>query len=138
LTAGYSALRDFRSFLGPGLPMVDIGNGTSDANGNVITAASGVLTSFGSELFTAGNILYTNIGQFSDDFTIYSGKHEIVIGTNDQIQSYKNGFAPDYNGLYTYNSAYDFEHGLPAAAYTLRYSALPSGEFPFAQIKAGI
>lgn len=139
-TLGYSALRDFRSFLGSGatLPFVDIGNGQYDGPNNPETKATSTLTSFGSELFTAGNLLSTNIGQFSDDFTIYSGKHEIVIGTNDQIQSYKNGFAPDYNGLYTYNSAYDFEHGLPAAAYTLRYSALPSGQFPFAQIKAGI
>ena len=139
LTAGYSALRDFRSFLGGGnLPMVDIGNGTSDASGNVVTAASGVLTSFGSELYTANNILYTNIAQFSDDFSIFSGKHEFTFGTNDQIQSYTNGFAPDYNGLYTYNSASDFLNGLPAQAYTTRYSALSSGAFPFAKIKASI
>ena len=138
LTAGYSALRDFRTFLGGGsLPFVDIGNGTNDGNGNV-TAASGILTSFGSELYTAGNILYTNISQFSDDFSIYAGKHEITFGTSDQIQSYKNGFAPDYNGLYTYNSAYDFMHGLPAAAYTTRYSALSDASFPYAKIKAGI
>ena len=139
LTAGYSALRDFRTFTGGGnLPLVDIGNGTTSATGAVITPATGTLTSFGSELFTAGNILYTNIAQFSDDFTIYQGKHEITFGTNDQIQSYKNGFAPDYNGLYTYNSASDFLNGLPAAAYTTRYSALPDGSFPYAKIKAGI
>jgi hypothetical protein len=139
LTAGYSALRDFRSFLGGGnLPMVDIGNGSTDPVTGNVTAASGVLTSFGSELFTAGNILYTNIAQFSDDFSIFSGKHEFTFGTNDQIQSYKNGFAPDYNGLYTYNSAYDFMNGLPAAAYTVRYSALPDGSFPYAKIKASI
>ena len=139
-TLGYSALRDFRSSLGSGatLPMVDIGNGTSAADGTVITKASAVETSFGYELYTADNILYTNIAQFSDDFTIYSGKHEITIGTNDQLQSYKNGFAPDYNGLYTYNSVSDFYNGNPAAAYTERYSASPDGSFPFAKIKAGI
>ncbi|TWI96670.1 carboxypeptidase family protein [Mucilaginibacter frigoritolerans] len=140
LTAGYSALRDFRTFLGNSgsMPLVDIGNGTSAADGTVITPASNVLTSFGSELYTANNILYTNIFQFSDDYTIYAGKHEITIGTSDQIQSYKNGFAPDYNGLYTYNSASDFLNGLPAAAYTTRNSALPGGAFPFAKIKASI
>jgi hypothetical protein len=138
LTAGYSALRDFRTFLGNSgnMPLVDIGNGTSAADGTVITPASSTLTSFGSELYTANNILYTNIFQFSDDYTIYAGKHEITIGTSDQIQSYKNGFAPDYNGLYTYNSASDFLNGLPAAAYTIRNSA--QGAFPFAQIKASI
>jgi hypothetical protein len=139
LTAGYSALRDFRSSLGSGaIPLVDIGNGTSAADGTVITKALATQTSFGYELYTAGNILYTNIAQFSDDLTFYSGKHEFTFGTNDQIQSYKNGFAPDYNGLYTYNSASDFINGNQAQAFTTRYSALSSGAFPFAQIKANI
>ncbi|HEX8020246.1 MAG TPA: TonB-dependent receptor, partial [Mucilaginibacter sp.] len=138
LTVGYSALRDFRNFLGSStIPMVDIGNGVSDASGNVVTAATATATSFGSELYTAGNLLSTNIWQFSDDLTIFSGKHEFTIGTSNQIQSYTNGFAPDYNGLYTYNSASDFINGLPAQAYTLRYSAVGSG-FPFAKIKASI
>jgi len=138
-TFGYSALRDFRSSLGSStLPFVDIGNGVYNPATGTETKASAVTTSFGYELFTAGNILYTNIAQFSDDFTIYSGKHEYTFGTNDQLQSYKNGFAPDYNGLYTYNSAYDFENGLPAAAYSTRYSALSDGSFPYAKIKAGI
>ncbi|HZX57915.1 MAG TPA: carboxypeptidase regulatory-like domain-containing protein, partial [Mucilaginibacter sp.] len=140
LTVGYSALRDFRASLGSGasLPLVDIGNGVSAVDGTVITKASATETSFGYELFTANNLLYTNIGQLSDDLTIYSGKHEFTIGTSDQIQSYKNGFAPDYNGLYTYNSASDFMNGLPAAAYTVRYGASTSGAFPYAKIKAGI
>jgi len=139
LTVGYSALRDFRASLGgSAFPMVDIGNGVFNPTTGTESKATAVATSFGYELFTADNILYTNIGQFSDDFTIFSGRHEFTFGTNDQIQSYKNGFAPDYNGLYTYNSAYDFENGLPAAAYTTRYSALSDGSFPFAKIKAGI
>jgi hypothetical protein len=138
LTAGYSALRDYRTFSGNGsLPMVDIGNGTSAADGTVITGANATATSFGSELYTAGNLLNTNIWQFSDDLTWYKGKHEFTIGTTNQIQSYVNGFAPDYNGLYTYNSASDFVNGLPAAAYTLRYSAV-GNDFPYAKIKASI
>jgi hypothetical protein len=138
LTVGYSALRDFRNFLGTGtVPMVDIGNGASDANGVVTSPASATATSFGSELFTAGNLLSTNIWQFADDFTIYSGKHEFTIGTSNQIQSYTNGFAPDYNGLYNYNSASDFINGLPAQAYTLRYPAQGS-DLPLAKIKASI
>jgi len=141
LTVGYSALRDYRASLGgAAIPMVDIGNGvaTTDPITGVVTetTASAVMTSFGYELFTANNLLNTNIAQFSDDFTIYAGKHEITIGTSDQIQSYKNGFAPNYNGLYTYNSAYDFLNGLPATAYSTRFSA--TGSFPYAKIRAGI
>lgn len=136
LTFGYSALRDYRASLGnTSIPFVDIGNGTSDALGNVVTAPTGVATSFGYEVFTANNLLNTNIWQFSDDYSIYAGKHEITIGTNDQLQSYKNGFAPNYNGLYSYNSASDFINGLPAAAYSSRYSAVADG-FPFAKISA--
>lgn len=139
LTAGYSALRDYRASLGnTAIPMVDIGNGVYDPKTNTETTATATATSFGYELYTAGNLLSTNIAQFSDDVTIFAGAHEITIGTNDQIQSYTNGFAPDYNGLYTYNSAYDFINGLPAQAYTYRNSALPSGEFPYAKIKASI
>jgi hypothetical protein len=139
LTLGYSALRDFRSALTSStIPLVDIGNGVYNGPGVAETKATAVQTTFGYELYTAGNLLSTDIGQFSDDLTIFAGKHEITFGINGQIQSYKNGFAPDYNGLYTYNSAYDFEHGLPAAAYTTRYSALPDGSFPFAKIKASI
>ncbi len=139
LTAGYSALRDFRASLGStNVPMVDIGNGTTDAAGNITSAPTATATSFGYELYTAGNLLYTNIAQFSDDVTVFAGAHEITIGTNDQIQSYKNGFAPDYNGLYTFASASDFINGLPAQAYTYRNSALADGSFPYAKIKASI
>ncbi|OKS88229.1 TonB-dependent receptor [Mucilaginibacter polytrichastri] len=138
LTVGYSALRDYRASLGSSnVPMVDIGNGTSTVTGAVITAANATATSFGYELYTAGNLLSTNIWQFADDYSIFAGKHEITIGTSNQIQSYVNGFAPDYNGLYTYNSASDFINGLPAAAYTTRYSAV-GNDFPYAKIKASI
>jgi hypothetical protein len=139
LTVGYSALRDYRSFLGnTALPFVDIGNGTSSPTGTIISAANATLTSFGSEIFTQGNLLTTNIGQFSDDVTIFKGRHEITIGTSDQIQSYTNGFAPNYNGIYVYNSASDFLNNLPAQQYATRYSALADGSFPYAKIKAGI
>ncbi len=139
LTAGYSALRDFRTSLGAGTaPLVDIGNGTSTPTGTIVTAPNATLTTFGYELFTAYNLLSTNVAQFSDDVTIYAGKHEITIGTNDQIQSYTNGFAPNYNGVYVFNSASDFLNGLPAATYATRYSALADGSFPYAKIKASI
>ncbi len=136
LTVGYSALRDYRTSLsGTNTPMVDIGNGTSDNLGNVTTAATATMTSFGYELYTAGNLLSSNIGQLSDDLTIFAGKHELTFGTSNQSQSFTNGFAPDYNGLYTYNSASDFLNGLPAAAYTYRNSAA-GGALPLAKIKS--
>lgn len=139
LTAGYSALRDYRASLGgAAIPLVDIGNGVFDPSTGKETTASAVTTSFGYELFTAGNLLSTNIIQFSDDLTYYAGKHEFTVGVTGQAQRYTNGFAPNYNGLYTYNSAYDFLNGLPATQYSTRNSALPGGAFPFAKINASI
>lgn len=136
LTVGYSALRDFRESLSnKNLPMVDIGNGGYDANGKVIPASK-TLTSFGYELFTAGNLLSSNIGQLSDDLTIFTGKHEITFGTSNQSQSFVNGFAPDFNGLYTYNSAADFINNQPALAYTYRNPAAGGNDVPLARIKA--
>lgn len=136
LTAGYSALRDFRSSLsGTNVPMVDIGNGSTDPVTGKVTAANATMTSFGYELYTAGNLLSSNIGQLSDDLTVFAGKHEFTFGTSNQSQSFTNGFAPDYNGLYTYNSAADFIANKPALAYTYR-NAADGGALPLASIKS--
>jgi hypothetical protein len=130
LTVGYQALRDFRSSPGGGsFPLVDILN----------AAGTGTLTSFGYEPFTANNLLNTNTTQVSDNFTIFSGKHEFNIGVSGEFNSYKNGFAPNYNGLYRFKSLADFyesaNNGTPTAVrYALQYSAL--GDFPFAYVKA--
>jgi hypothetical protein len=131
LTFGYSALRDIRSSQAQGLfPLVDIGNGSGQT-----------LTAFGYEPFTAFNQLDTDTWQFANDFTIYAGKHEIVIGTSNQINAFKNGFAPTYYGNYNFATLADFYDSAnngtaKASRYQLRYSALPDGSFPFAKIKA--
>lgn len=129
-TIGYTALRDFRdSRAGALFPLVDIGNGIGQT-----------FTSFGYEPFTAKNQLNTDTYQFSDDLTIFTGKHEITIGTNNQINKFKNGFAPTYYGNFNFNSLADFyasaNNGVAnATRYQLQYSALPDGSFPFANIK---
>lgn len=130
-TLGYTALRDFRNSLaGANFPLVDIGNGSGQT-----------FTSFGYEPFTAFNKLNTDTWQFSDDFTIYAGKHEITVGTSNQLNSFLNGFAPTYYGNYQFVSLADFynsaNNGLTnASRYQFRYSALPDGSFPFASVKA--
>ncbi|RWY50039.1 TonB-dependent receptor [Mucilaginibacter gilvus] len=132
LTVGYQALRDFRSSPGGGsFPLVDILN----------SAGTGTLTSFGYEPFTANNLLSTNTFQASDNFTWFAGKHEINIGVSTEFNSYTNGFAPNYNGQYRFKSLADFyasaNNGTPTAQrYSLQYSALPGGVFPFAVTKA--
>lgn len=128
---GYSALRDFRSTLGSGdFPLVDILNGQGQT-----------YTSFGYEPFTYNNLLNTNIFQVSDIFTYYAGKHELTIGTQDYKKDFKNGFAPNYEGLYVFNSLADFynsaNNGVAnSRTYLLQYSLTKDGAFPFALIGA--
>jgi len=166
LTAGYLANRDSREAAGGGsiplFPLVDIGtaSGLSTKNANVTAAQD--LTTFGYEPFTAFNILNSDTYQFGDNFTAYLGKHNVTVGTYNELYKYSNGFAPQYYGAFTYNSLQDFyasaattdsPYGynyaggvltprtqaqglLPAQRYQVRYSALPDGSFPFAETKA--
>ncbi|RFZ84951.1 TonB-dependent receptor [Mucilaginibacter terrenus] len=132
LIVGYQALRDFRESPGGGsFPLVDI----------LTPSGTNTLTSFGYEPFTANNLLNTDTYQASDNFTYFAGKHEFNIGASFELNKFKNGFAPNYNGGYRFASLQDFydsaNNGLPLAKrYDFRYSALPGGEFPFANIKS--
>ncbi|MBY0244695.1 MAG: TonB-dependent receptor [Sphingobacteriaceae bacterium] len=123
LSVGYTALRDFRESRSNAFPMVDIGTANN-------------ITSFGYEPFTANNKLNTDTYQLTNDFTAYFGKHEVTVGTANQFNSFVNGFAPNYNGIYQFNSIDDFVNGNPATRYQYRYSALPDGEFPYARLKS--
>jgi hypothetical protein len=172
LTAGYLANRDYRESVGGGsiplFPLVDIGNSGSltpllDAKGNVPgVTASQDLTTFGYEPFSAFNILNSDTYQFGDNFTAYLGKHNVTVGTYNELYKYTNGFAPQYYGAFVYNSLQDFyasaatadapygynyaggaytartqAEGLRSAQrYQVRYAATPDGSFPYAVTKA--
>ncbi len=126
---GYTALRDFRASLaGKDFPLVDIGNGVGQA-----------YTSFGYEPFTYNNVLNTDVYQLSDVVTVYKGAHEISFGTQDYYKKFKNGFAPNYEGLYRFNTLTDFYNSAINGAatstlYNLQYSLTSDGSFPFAKI----
>lgn len=126
---GYSALRDFRSALSEGnFPLVDIMNGQGAS-----------YTAFGYEPFTYNNKLNTNVFQLSDIFTMYKGKHEITIGTQNYYKTFLNGFAPNYNGNYRFNTLSDFyasaKDGLPTASrYALSYATTKDKSFPYAKV----
>lgn len=130
---GYSAFRDFREIPTSSVdfPMVDIGNGSG-----------GFLTSFGTEPFSANNILNTNVIQISDNFDIYAGKNTISVGTYNEIYKFQNGFAPSYFGLYQFASLADFyesaQDGLTGNVqrYEVRWAANEDGKFPLVETKA--
>ncbi len=129
LQFGYTALRDFRASLAGGdFPLVDIMNGQGQT-----------YTSFGYEPFTYNNLLSTDIYQFSDIFTMYKGSHEITLGTQNYMKKFKNGFAPNYEGVYRFNTLTDFynsaNNGVAnAVSYNLQYAVTKDGSFPFATI----
>ena len=128
LQVGYTALRDFRSSLsGKDFPFVDI----LDGSGTI--TSSKPFTSFGYELFTYGNKLNTDVFQFNDILSIYTGNHEITAGIQSSYKKYLNGFSPNYSGTYRFNSLADFyaaaDGKQPAGLYNLSY-ALGGGSFP--------
>lgn len=129
LQFGYTALRDYRASLAGGdFPLVDILNGLGQS-----------YTAFGYEPFTYNNVLNSNVLQFSDILTVYKGKHEYTIGTQNYIKNFKNGFAPNYEGAYQFNTLTDFYNSVNNGAanarnYALQYSLTKDGSFPFAQI----
>lgn len=129
LQAGYTALRDFRASLAGGdFPLVDIMNGQGQT-----------YTSFGYEPFTYNNLLNTDIYQLSDIATLYAGSHELTFGTQDYVKRFKNGFAPNYEGVYRFNTLTDFYNSAingvaNAVLYNLQYSVTKDGSFPFAEI----
>lgn len=130
---GYSAFRDFREIPTSDVdfPMVDIGNGSGQ-----------FLTSFGTEPFSANNILNTDVIQISDNFDIYAGRNTISVGTYNEIYKFQNGFAPAYFGLYQFNSLTDFyesaRDGLAGNVnrYEVRWAANEDGEFPLVETRA--
>jgi outer membrane receptor for ferrienterochelin and colicin len=140
---GFTSMRDFReSFTSTAFPMVDIANGSGQQ-----------LTAFGYEPFTYNNKLDTDVFQFSNNLTIYKGKHTLTFGTYNEFYRFSNGFAPTYYGAYQFPSidafkasvragqaganatAEDLTLGAPSR-YQLRYSALPDGSFPLQNMTA--
>jgi hypothetical protein len=123
LQVGYTALRDFRSAMtSKEFPMVDILDGNKKG-----------FTSFGHELYTYGNLLNTDVYQFNNILSVYAGKHDLTFGIQSSFKKYQNGFSPNYEGVFQYNSLADFYASAagtkPAAQYNLSYT-LGGGAFP--------
>jgi len=97
LIVGYTANRDYRVQKSPAFPTVDI---LSGGDFNYIT--------FGSEPFTPNNVLNTDTYQFSDNLTIFKGKHTFSFGVNYERFKFFNQFTPTINGQYVFNSLADF------------------------------
>lgn len=132
ITFGYTANRDFRAVKGGDFPMVDIQDGSSPLTAIPTSATSTVPTaqanqslnyiSFGNDPFTPNNLLNTDTWQFSDNLTIYSGKHTISAGLSYESFTFTNGFTPLINGIYTFNSLADFYTAANTTSASATYS----------------
>ncbi|HEX6226788.1 MAG TPA: TonB-dependent receptor, partial [Chryseolinea sp.] len=99
LQVGRTAFRDSRDPFSTPFPVVNI-------NQDGIRAIVA-----GHEPFSIHNLLDQDVFQFSDNFNIYTGDHDITIGTSFEKFQFDNSFNLDaYGGTFTpgYNSADEF------------------------------
>ncbi len=112
LVVGYTTVNDDRDPAGSPFPAVQIFD------------AAGTSIFFGSEAFSTANLLEQKILTLTDNFQIYSGRHTITIGTNNEFSSAKNVFFRQNFGDYRFNSLSDFLNGESANRYRYGYSLL--------------
>lgn len=110
-----SKVLDDRNPIGTPFPRVTLFDGV----GNII---------FGTENFSAANLLeQQNISLF-DAFKFYKGKHIFTIGTDNEINKSVNVFIRDYFGTYTFNSMNDFITGAKPRRYQRSFSLLDDNQ----------
>ncbi len=137
LRATYSHQNDPRTSESDIFPLVDILDGTATTTGTA------VVTSFGYEPFTYGNLRDVSTYTYSDDLGIALGKHNLTLGAQLETSTTKNGFQRFGTGYYIFNSWADFTNGVKPTNYAITYSLNPDGSqafpsFKFAQFSAYI
>ena len=119
LRATYSHQYEPRSFEGDMFPTVDILQTYTDAQGNEQKA---VLTSFGPDPFTYGNLRDVNTVVVTDEVTYHKGIHNIVGGLQYEYDNTKNGYMQGGAGFYVYNSWKDFVEDKTPYAFAITHS----------------
>lgn len=99
------------------------------------------LTSFGTELFSSGNLRDVKTLSFVDNIGVTLGKHNITAGVQADFNETKNGFQRFATGYYVFASWADFVDGKLPTHYGLTHSLAPNFEqvfpsFKFAQYSA--
>lgn len=136
LRATYSHQNDPRNSDSSPFPMVDILDGTQSAS-----SAGNVLTTFGYEAFTYGNLRDVKTTTFSDDLSMALGKHNLTLGLQAEFSTTKNGFQRFGTGFYTFRSWDDFVNNARPLQYSVTYPLTADGSqaypsFKFAQYSA--
>lgn len=108
-----------RSFVGDLFPTVDILQSYTDEKGNTNKA---VLTSFGPDPFTYGNLRDVQTVVVTDEFTYSKGINNLVVGLQMEWNDTKNGYMQGGAGYYVYNSWDDFKNGAQPAAFAITHA----------------
>ncbi|WP_316783567.1 TonB-dependent receptor domain-containing protein [Pedobacter frigiditerrae] len=136
LRASYSHQNDPRNSDSSPFPLVDILDGTQSG-----TSAGNVLTTFGYEAFTYGNLRDVTSYTYSDDLGLALGKHNLTLGLQAEFSTTKNGFQRFGTGFYTFRSWDDFVNNARPLQYSVTYPLTADGSqafpsFKFAQYSA--
>ncbi|MGY3053388.1 outer membrane receptor protein involved in Fe transport [Pedobacter sp. UYEF25] len=136
LRATYAHQNDPRTSTSAVFPLVDILDGTQSAS-----SAGKVLTTFGYEPFTFGNLRDVTTYTYSDDLSLALGKHNVTFGLQAEYSTTKNGFQRFGTGFYTFANFDDFKNGANPLQYSITYSENADGSqafpsFKFAQYSA--
>ena len=108
-----------RSFEGGNFPTVDIMEPYVDTNGNSTNA---VLTSFGPDPFTYGNLRDVQTYVVTDELVWNKGIHNVTFGAQYEWNNTKNGFMQGGLGYYVYDSWEDFKAKKEPAAFAITHS----------------
>lgn len=136
LRVAYSHQNDPRTSDSSPFPLVDILDNTQTASN-----AGNVLTTFGYEPFTYGNLRDVKSFTYSDDLSLALGKHNLTLGLQAEYSTTKNGFQRFGTGFYTFKSWDDFVNGAKPLQYSVTYPLTADGSqafpsFKFAQYSA--
>ncbi|WP_445383873.1 TonB-dependent receptor [Robiginitalea sp. IMCC44478] len=91
---GYTTVRDDRDPAGQPFPTVEI----QDGGGTI---------EFGSEPFSTANLLDQDVLTITNNFEIFAGAHNIVLGTNLEFAKVKNLFFAFNYGYYEFNDQFE-------------------------------
>ncbi|MFN0254094.1 TonB-dependent receptor [Pedobacter ureilyticus] len=121
---------DPRTVEGGDFPLVDILDGTQSSS-----SAGKVLTTFGYEPFSYGNLRDVKTYTYSDELLFSLGRHNVTLGAQAEFSTTKNGFQRFGTGFYTFASWNDFKNNARPLQYTVTYPLTADGSQAFPSFK---
>ncbi|NJL74628.1 MAG: TonB-dependent receptor [Saprospiraceae bacterium] len=109
LKVGFKRVTDDRDVQGQDFPFVTIRDGSGQIQ-------------FGGEEFSTANRLDQDVITLTNDFQIFSGRHQVTIGTQSEYFDVGNLFIRQNFGSYQYNTLAQFLNDEPATVYDRSFS----------------